>query len=451
MADPTSKNHNKVVLVVGACCLDRLLSVATFPIADSKIRTTAHHEVGGGGAANTAVAMGRLCRSSFLRENNAGFTIKLLTKMGGDTIGHQLQQDLKDNGVDTSQVHRGGPGTTTGLCTIIVSQEEAPAEPTRTCLWTPGTCGDLSLQDLGSLEELFENVIHLHSDGRHIDVALALAKEARRRGISVTVDAEKDRNSTKQDALLELSTCLFTNAGQLEDYFKRRTMDLEEEHGTQQKMTTLKELPNEKDCTIEKGTRNFKIKSIFGKSIRPSSFYLLWYGASQLQKSVVITKGQLGALHIQPIQLLETIKEDDSSFVQSVTPIHFENGTLQTTFVIEQIQQASTSSDGSKRRKTKSQFKVKTTGVLKDLTMVDTTGAGDAFIGGYLVWRLRYTEDDDALALQFGAWVAGQKLQGPGAQTALPTAAQVDEQLGRTKEEVECSLHKLIGAFGDNI
>jgi hypothetical protein len=43
-----------VILVIGACALDRLLTVSSYPVADAKIRSNSYNEVGGGNAANTA-------------------------------------------------------------------------------------------------------------------------------------------------------------------------------------------------------------------------------------------------------------------------------------------------------------------------------------------------------------------------------------------------------------
>ena len=62
MSSKTGRNNgggsNKidapVILVIGACALDRLLTVSSYPVADAKIRTNSYREVGGGNAANTA-------------------------------------------------------------------------------------------------------------------------------------------------------------------------------------------------------------------------------------------------------------------------------------------------------------------------------------------------------------------------------------------------------------
>jgi hypothetical protein len=80
------------------------------------------------------------------------------------------------------------------------------------------------------------------------------------------------------------------------------------------------------------------------------------------------------------------------------------------------------------------------------ISFSNTTGAGDAFVGGYLLARivlgLQYVS-----CLRFACWVGGRKVQGVGARSALPTAVDVDEVLGRTTPEVETSLVKLLSSF----
>ena len=52
--DNDNDNDGPVILLIGSCGLDRLLTVSNYPAADAKVRTTSYNEVGGGNSANTA-------------------------------------------------------------------------------------------------------------------------------------------------------------------------------------------------------------------------------------------------------------------------------------------------------------------------------------------------------------------------------------------------------------
>jgi sugar/nucleoside kinase (ribokinase family) len=417
----------KVILVIGACGLDRLLSVSAFPEPDSKIRTTSYHEAGGGNAANCAHAMALLKDAKFLNNANEGrLVIKLLTKVGNDAIGEQLVQELRDAGVDlTSPLFRYGErGTTTSFTTVIVSDSEF----TRTCMHTPGTCGGLTLDDVShvDMDDVFsDHVVHVHSDGRYADVSVVLAREARRRGITVSVDPEKDRFSHDQDELLELATTVILNADEMQDYWKRRTAMLEEKHcrAPLRKPTVKFSNPN------DHGVAGFTDNSL-ANCICPSAFYLRWMGMSELGRDIVITKGSMGALYVQP-ESYQDVKEREGSATLSVESRP--DGTLSIDC---------TASDGTFQTKTR--YRVQSCGVLTSVTVLDTTGAGDAFLGGYLLVK---TSTTCVSAVDFGSWVAGMKLEGPGARKALPRALQVDEQLGCTAMQVAQSLKERLGSF----
>ena len=91
-----------------------------------------------------------------------------------------------------------------------------------------------------------------------------------------------------------------------------------------------------------------------------------------------------------------------------------------------------------------SSYQVETTGVVKDVAIIDSTGAGDAFIGGYLVAHLF---GNHKFALDFAYWVAGQKLTGPGARSALPWGTQVDRILGTDIETMQQKLRLCLTSF----
>lgn len=88
-------------------------------------------------------------------------------------------------------------------------------------------------------------------------------------------------------------------------------------------------------------------------------------------------------------------------------------------------------------------------GVMDNVQVVDTTGAGDAFIGGYLMAILAPDiKNPVQFALQFGSWVAGRKLEGPGARSSLPKGADVDLCLGIEPRIIEDKLKTIISHFG---
>lgn len=94
--------------------------------------------------------------------------------------------------------------------------------------------------------------------------------------------------------------------------------------------------------------------------------------------------------------------------------------------------------------------------------MVDTTGAGDAFIAGYIMsivaqnllygHCISFGQEEHSIGtnaltlfrLRFASWVAGKKLAGPGGQSALPHGKDVDECLGVTYRDVERRLEEII-------
>jgi sugar/nucleoside kinase (ribokinase family) len=273
--------EEQTILVIGACVLDRLLTVKTFPAPDSKVRTTSIDESGGGNAANTAMGMARLLDASFLSRRPR---IKLISKVGDDAIGMDLLKSLAASGVDVESVTQ-PVDTTTSLTTVIVSE----LEHTRTCLHTPGTCGELSSEDIwqmGLNHLIDETVIHVHTDGRHTDAALALVKEAVCQGIGLSVDVEKDRNSKALDELLKLATLVFTNSNQMKEYLERLTLEYE----TAEQRRPLP-LPN----ITAKGLKEMDV-SFYAQAIQPSSFFTRWF--SQEGKEVVITHGDRGSAHI---------------------------------------------------------------------------------------------------------------------------------------------------------
>lgn len=433
-----------VVLVVGSCGLDRLLTVPSYPSQDSKIRSTAYHEEGGGNAANTAVALRQLLNSSALGgadaagdSNKRQFVVRLASKVGGDAVGERIVHDLKGSGVELSPplFRVGGADSTTGFTTIIVSEQEQ----TRTCIHTPGTCGELTLDDLGDIEDMdhvFRDVVHLHSDSRHTDVSLLLAKEARKRGIPVSLDVEKDRGTKSLDLLLEQATIVFTNSGQLETYLDR----LESEMNASMQRQSLRS-PVIRAEPLSGLDDDFIAQC--ASAIRPSAYFTRCY--RHKGREVVITKGSRGSFHIECIAISVTEGSGSDDTHEIVVSVNESSQGVKIThsFVDRSCEAAGTSFAYS------SEYILTPIGAIQPRAVVDTTGAGDAFIAGFIAGRVA---SNSALptdfAMKLGAWVGGRKVEGPGARSALPASNQVDEQLGSSLDEAYSSLCRLVRGFG---
>jgi sugar/nucleoside kinase (ribokinase family) len=438
---------DRVVLVIGSCGLDRLLAVPTYPHADAKVRTSAYHEMGGGNAANTATTMALLSTCRFLTTTTTTTTatpqqqprhrphkirVQLCTKLGDDYVGKQLIKEMEQAGVDLSSplFKIGEKGTTTGFTSVIVSEKEH----TRTCLHTPGTCGELTMSDLAKvdMDRVFENVVHLHSDARHTDVALHLAKEARRRRIPVSLDVEKDRHTKTLDGLLEAATHIFTNSQQIDSYLNRLTRELEGQQGRYH----LKEATVAGKASMLEDTD----MGFYAHVIRPSAFFTRWY--EQSGKQVILTQGPRGALNVKCESISQSSEVDDSCSNQIGIAVEGGSDLIRVRHKVTEL-----SKDAETRTAT-ANYAIRRAGVLSDVKVVDTTGAGDAFIGGYLLAQLVPEFKDPIQAgLEFGCWVGGRKLEGPGARTTLPTATVVDEALGKDPLEVQQTLKYILSPF----
>ena len=156
----------------------------------------------------------------------------------------------------------------------------------------------------------------------------------------------------------------------------------------------------------------------------------------------VVYRGSMGAIHIQNCGIRKANKD-----VPPINDIVVSFNTDLNHIRIEHKVAELISSSGMLL--TESTYLIRKTGVVQNPSIVDTTGAGDAFIGGYIVMKLCDTGFQDVMqsALDFGSWVAGRKLGGPGARSALPKSSDVDEVLGTSPEQVQASLRKTLLPF----
>jgi hypothetical protein len=176
--------------------------------------------------------------------------------------------------------------------------------------------------------------------------------------------------------------------------------------------------------------------------IRPSSFFTRWY--NQIGKEIVITRGNQGSAFIRcdSVQIEEENKQIMP--VNEVSVSVFDNGLTRAS--VNQV--FSDVNDEKEDLLCTARYHLETAGVLSNVEIVDTTGAGDAFFGAFLLARLHSEmKHKPRLALSFASWVAGRKLGGPGARTTIPRAHEVDEELGEDIEQMQRSLQLRVGGF----
>lgn len=451
------------LLVFGSCGLDRLLTVPRYPTAETKVRTMDYQQVGGGNAANAAHAAALLlqpqsssssssAQQQTRRRRRSHCRVQLGTKIGSDAVGQSILDELEHQaGVDCRHgLFQVVPGTTTAFTTVIVSA----CEHTRTCLHTPGTCGEWSLHEVKELHEnkngkvptgltgshiSWDEVCHFHSDSRHTDAALYLALQAKQRQIPISLDVEKDRGTTALDELLGLADIVFTNALQIDGYLQRLTREWE--------ATTQKRWPIPDDPTIvNRTTLGAPLVDVLVQALRPSTYFTRRY--RQVGKQVVVTKGDQGSIHVH-CESIDVTAIGDQDDQKNQEPEH--------TITLEIHEECRDSDDQDNLtsfrvcqvfreccRETSTTlcfcaiYTLRAVGILPNVAVVDTTGAGDAFVGGYLAALQLLDDTGEKMMLfprvldrlRFATWVAGQKIQGPGARTTLPSALQLYEQLG---------------------
>lgn len=203
-----------VVVNLGMACVDQLISLDHFPAPDSKQSAKSMVFAGGGNAANAAVALSRL-----------GVRTRLVTWVGGDSLGLGAKAALEAEGVDCRGVTVGPPGTLTVAPFILL------VNGTRTIVSQPlETRVELEEQDFD--EHLLDGASLLQLDGRHSLCARRAAELARARGIAVLAEAEVRKGSGRAfDLLMEGRASLLRLADYVvmsEEYPTRNGLPMEQ-------------------------------------------------------------------------------------------------------------------------------------------------------------------------------------------------------------------------------
>ena len=182
------------VICVGHSALDRVFTVEAWPQASAKVRAHAYAEVGGGMAANAAVAVARL-----------GGAAHFWGPAGADSVAEVMSAQLRAAGVDERGLRRfAGLNSSTSAILIDARGERLIVSYRGTALEAPADW--LQLDQVGSAGALLADV-------RWPQGAIAALRAARRAGIPSVLDADTAEPATLRALAGEAEYAVFSEPG----------------------------------------------------------------------------------------------------------------------------------------------------------------------------------------------------------------------------------------------
>lgn len=168
-----------VVLACGLATLDVVQTVDHIPAPNEKLVASGQLVSAGGPAANGAVTAALL-----------GVPARLVTRIGGGTLGSVVAADLRASGVDVTDL--APPAASPPVSTVLVTRstgERAVVSVNATGFEaSSGAGGTGGAGGSPAPEGMWEDVVVLLLDGHHLDLAEAVAREACERGVLVLLD-----------------------------------------------------------------------------------------------------------------------------------------------------------------------------------------------------------------------------------------------------------------------
>ena len=411
------------VVGFGVACLDYLSYVDEFPKPDSKCRTKMTKQFGGGNIGNTLTAMSRL-----------DMDCVLISKVGSDHIATVILDGYKREGIDTSLVVS-GVDMPSGFTYVIVAQG------TRTCIHSAlpeDITPNEALACMSMLREEFmaggEAVGLMHLDSRHTDAAQLMARFCNEQRIIASLDCEKYKPHF--EGLLPLADILLTNSD-----FPSIHVDHVNGGGSSGDASTSTVTPfsSETDSTMPPPAPVASVEAGKGPITKadPASDAGLKKTLEGMEmllnqgrcKVIITTLGERGCMLMTRASPTGSSEKTGREFWQGVMgedgprlPEEAQDKGFMIPFLdsvpVEVVEQPAWA-NGHRARG----LRVIACGPypIRGTDVVDSTGAGDAFIGGFLTGLC--SSFTAARCLRLGTFVAAEKLRGHGARQSLPNAA----------------------------
>ncbi|KAK2401261.1 ribokinase [Trifolium repens] len=296
-----------------------------------------------------------------------GLNTRIISKIADDSQGRGILDELRADGVDTSFLVVSEEGTSPFTYIIVDNKTK-----TRTCIHTPGY-PPMIPQDLSesSLLSALDGASIVYFDGRLYETALVVAHEAARKNIPILIDAERPREGL--DDLLKLADYVVCSAKFPKAWTEASTVP-------QALVSILLRLPNVKFVTVTLGKDGCLMLE---RSVNASPS-IEEVDVDNLLKSLELRKDKSASI---PTCISSSVAKLKAEGIGTVT----------------------------------GKLYIGTAESIPPSELIDTTGAGDAFIGAVIYAICSKFSPEKMLA--FAANVVCAKCKDLGARSGLPYRA----------------------------